>query len=33
MPIVLAVGAVLEGRITAAGALEQLMGRSARPET
>jgi glycerol-3-phosphate dehydrogenase (NAD(P)+) len=33
MPIVQAVVAVLEGRITPAGALEQLMGREARPET
>jgi glycerol-3-phosphate dehydrogenase (NAD(P)+) len=33
MPIVQAVVAVLEGRITPAGALEQLMGRGARPET
>jgi glycerol-3-phosphate dehydrogenase (NAD(P)+) len=33
MPIVQAVVAVLEGRITPARALEQLMGREARPET
>jgi glycerol-3-phosphate dehydrogenase (NAD(P)+) len=33
MPIVRAVAAVLEGRLTPARALEQLMGRDARPET
>ncbi len=33
MPIVQAVVAVLDGRITPARALEQLMGRGARPET
>jgi glycerol-3-phosphate dehydrogenase (NAD(P)+) len=33
MPIAEAVVAVLEGRITPAHALEQLMGRGARPET
>ncbi|MES3014277.1 MAG: NAD(P)H-dependent glycerol-3-phosphate dehydrogenase [Pseudomonadota bacterium] len=33
MPIVEAVAAVLEGRTTPAQALEQLMGRGARPET
>lgn len=33
MPIVRAVAAVLEGRLTPAQALEQLMGRDARPET
>ena len=33
MPIVAAVAAVLEGRTTPAQALEQLMGRGARPET
>ena len=32
MPIVAAVAAVLEGRLTPARALEQLMGRGARPE-
>ena len=33
MPITQAVAAVLDGRATPAQALEQLMGRSARPET
>ena len=33
MPITQAVVAVLEGRLTPAAALEQLMGRDARPET
>ena len=33
MPIVAAVAAVLDGRATPAQALEQLMGRGARPET
>ena len=33
MPITEAVAAVLDGRITPAQALEQLMGRGARPET
>jgi glycerol-3-phosphate dehydrogenase (NAD(P)+) len=33
MPIVQAVAAVLDGRATPAHALEQLMGREARPET
>ncbi len=33
MPITQAVVAVLEGRLTPATALEQLMGRNARPET
>jgi glycerol-3-phosphate dehydrogenase len=32
MPIVQAVVAVLAGRLTPAQALEQLMGRGARPE-
>ena len=33
MPITQAVAAVLDGRITPARAIEQLMGREARPET
>ena len=33
MPITQAVAAVLDGRVTPAQALEQLMGRGARPET
>ena len=33
MPITQAVASVLEGQATPAQALEQLMGRSARPET
>jgi glycerol-3-phosphate dehydrogenase (NAD(P)+) len=33
MPITQAVAAVLEGRVTPCRALEQLMGRGARPET
>jgi glycerol-3-phosphate dehydrogenase (NAD(P)+) len=33
MPITQAVVAVIDGRITPAQALEQLMGRGARPET